>query len=64
MAATLTEEEHDAVKVGSLDEALQVLRGVGELGQGRTHATCMQRLAGRRHLVLAAEQGGRHGACK
>jgi len=46
------------VRVGTLDEALQVLRGVGELGQGRTHATHMQHLAGRRHLVLVAEQGG------
>jgi len=46
------------VRVGTLDEALQVLQGVGELGQGRTHATYMQRLAGRRHLVLVAELGG------
>ncbi|WP_188115464.1 hypothetical protein [Stenotrophomonas cyclobalanopsidis] len=52
------------VRVGNLDEALQVLQGVGELGQGRTHATCMQRLAGRRHLVLAGEQGGRRDGCK
>ncbi len=52
------------VRVGTLDEALQVLQGVGELGQGRTLATYMQRLAVRRHLVLVAEQGGRRGACK
>ncbi|WP_416057256.1 GNAT family N-acetyltransferase [Stenotrophomonas maltophilia] len=46
------------VRIGSLDEALQVLQGVDELGQGRTHATYSARLAGRRHLVLVAEQGG------
>ena len=46
------------VRVGNLDEALQVLQGVNELGQGRMQAAYAQRLAGRHHLVLVAEQGG------